>query len=129
MDRYSIILPPDDKIRPTNRLGTYGRCIRWNFADDWFPFQQGVGLPPHPRELWLPVETEYTEAMHLLVIEAKQEREKLLQSLSGLPTGINIIEGEVVSAKDVYEEQAATARKQSLLIAPGASLPVWKGKQ
>ena len=128
MDRYTIIKPIDDKLRNTGIPGEWRRCIRWNFVDDWFPFTQGIGLPPYPRELWIKTDNTFQEAMDLLLSAARREREKLLAGLGGIADGINIDEGGEISKKEVYEAEIARGRKSGLVIV-GGDIPPWKGKQ
>ena len=128
MDRYTIIKPIDDKLRNTGIPGEWQRCIRWNFADDWFPFTQGVGLPPYPRELWLRTDNTFQEAMDLLLASAKCERAKLLTGLGGIAEGINIDDGGEISKKDIVEEEMAKASKSGLVIV-GGDIPPWKGNR
>mgnify|MGYP001582720875 CR=1 FL=1 len=129
MERFTVVMPLEDKARRTSLFGAWGRCVTWNFVDEWQLFTQGLGLPPRPRELWLSTDASFQKTKSLLVAEAKKVREELLNGLMGIPDGIDINKEEEIDRKDIYEEQMAQVRKSGLIILPGGQVPPWRGKQ
>ena len=117
MERYSIVKILGDRMKVTNKPGIFGRCITYNFVDEWLPAVSGIGQPPYPRELWIQEETDYNLARQLLIQEAKKIRAKLLEGLGGVDS-IDLNTEQDIGRSDFWKEQVAQERKRNIIILP-----------
>ena len=116
-DRFKYITHIEDRLRSLNVPGTFGRCITWNYVDDWVPFLQGTGLKPYTREFWVDLNISFEEARAALLAKARQVRDKLLTGIGGIE-GIDLETGLDTGRGDFWREQVAEARKRSVILVP-----------